>query len=1081
MTGNKAVAGQGSHASHNKGRRLNELTKGKLKNLVIPILFLDHQSRDLPTKEDISMLWNAPRGHPVHHTATNQSIRDFYLENSYGQLDINSTVIDWVEVSKTEAYYAAGESGGAAELMELLHEVLNTVDSLLDFSEFDENNDGYIDAIAFVHSGFGAEYGGYDEDDTFYTSRIWSHKWTIFSPSTWQYHPWESDEGVMVGDYHMETILNGVSGSTISTIAVGAHETGHFLGLPDLYDTDGSSSGIDTWGVMANSWGWDYTGDVPPSFSVWSKYVLGWISPFNLSQPGTYELNDIESNAEAFIISLPYADGEYLLIENRQPILADRQMPDGGLLIWHIDEMANSENNFEGFYGQSLWPENGYHYMVAVLQADGEFDLEQGYGADEGDIFSGSTDILHNSYSSHPSSLGYQYGIVTPAGFVIQNVSKGDGGVMSFTYAIDDSFSVNATGFECNDLLSVDMYDSWGDGWQGTVFQLFETPSFKAIQEVTLLDGSYDETCLNVKKDSCYYFEASMVGSWEPEVSWSICDSTGGVDDSLSFCLDINGTCYEADICAEYLPLYMYDTWGDGWNGATFDLYLLDSNTSLQTVTLLSGSEGVTCLMVDEGSCYRFESSLSGSYPSEVMFDLCDNVGIYGEHLDFCIDDNGDCFIPDECDGGSILLSQYDSYGDGWNGGEFSLYSAEITDDVVQSVGLQSGWHDDICLSTAVDSCYIFSMSHVGGWPSEISWGLCGITGYHDTQLSFCVDSGGACSNVSAETTEIQGEYSSWSWSSWSWSSWWYTTDYSWSSSWWYTYSSWDDYSDDCNSDLMLTAYDQYGDGWNGNAFALYLISNGNQSLVQTVEMLDGSYDYMCLNVTLEACYRLSHSKTGSWPSEVSYSLCGHMGSVDTNFEFCVDGFGTCLPSVTNAAYTTSDLIESSQFGVESSQYELCNETSLSVAKYDSFGDGWNGNEFTLYGYDKTTNATSWVPLQTVGMPDGNDGQSCLDVESGYCYRFKLSNEGSYGSEVSWEICDRMGDINTELAFCLDDNLNCYMDADAHTDHESSHETSEFLEELHEASVAPGTRGPFFLFLPLFILSYYWLPQSIFY
>jgi len=366
---------------HMPQRRLEVSTTGSLKNLVIPIRFSDHVDRLLPSREDIELLWNAPGGHPTWYESTNMSTRDFYFVNSY--------VLDWVTVSQEESYYAAGVSGGGFEINQLLNEVLNIVDTSLDFTMFDANGDNFIDAIAFVHSGYGAEFGGTDADGAYLDDRIWSHKYSILSVSSISNQPWTSQEGVMVFDYHMETILDGTSGSTISTIAVGAHETGHFLGLPDLYDTDDSSTGIGAWGVMAYSWGWDSTGEFPPSFSVWSKQKLGWIKPKNISQPGVYTLNDIETHDDAFIISSPYPEGEYLLIENRQPKLCDRQIPLGGLLIWHIDSWA-AGNNFEGYWGQDNWPENGLHYQVALLQADGEFDLEQGFGSDAGDIFSTS-------------------------------------------------------------------------------------------------------------------------------------------------------------------------------------------------------------------------------------------------------------------------------------------------------------------------------------------------------------------------------------------------------------------------------------------------------------------------------------------------------------------------------------------------------------------------------------------------------------------------------------------------------------------------------------------------------------------
>ncbi|CAM9124232.1 unnamed protein product, partial [Heterosigma akashiwo] len=104
---------------------------------------------------------------------------------------------------------------------------------------------------------------------------------------------------------------------------------------PDLYDTDGSSSGISTLGLMANSWGWDYSGEVPPSLSAWSKYKLGWISPVEITGAGSFSMERVQETGEAYIIkTLPFSDTEYLLVENRGDIGFDRQAPAAGLLVW---------------------------------------------------------------------------------------------------------------------------------------------------------------------------------------------------------------------------------------------------------------------------------------------------------------------------------------------------------------------------------------------------------------------------------------------------------------------------------------------------------------------------------------------------------------------------------------------------------------------------------------------------------------------------------------------------------------------------------------------------------------------------
>ena len=91
----------------------------------------------------------------------------------------------------------------------------------MNFTQFDVDGDKWIDAIGFLHSGYGAEWGGYDAYNKHYMNRIWSHKWGIY-PSAWT-----SFEGVSVSSYHISPSLWGSSGSAIGRIGVIAHETGH--------------------------------------------------------------------------------------------------------------------------------------------------------------------------------------------------------------------------------------------------------------------------------------------------------------------------------------------------------------------------------------------------------------------------------------------------------------------------------------------------------------------------------------------------------------------------------------------------------------------------------------------------------------------------------------------------------------------------------------------------------------------------------------------------------------------------------------------------------------------------------------
>lgn len=404
-------------------------SKGTIKNLVVMIRFSDHRGRTLPSKEDIEILFNRSGGDDL--LAPTGSVRDVYLENSYGQLTLDSDVTEWVDVPHSEQYYSDGVSGAGVKLSVALREALTLVDQTVDFRNYH--------SVSFVHSGYAAEWGGSDVDGTYFANRIWSHfSNKIFSNkawSSWWFSPqtWVSNEGVSISSYHIFSALWGTSGSSIGRVGVITHGAGHALGLPDLYDVDGGGAGIGSYGVMANPWGFDGSQLYPPHFSPWSKIKLGWITPTVIDNDGVYSLNASELNAEVFRVDQNFLSGEYLLIENRQPAGFDSDMPQGGLAIWHIDERAGYT---EGYPGQVGWPNNGKHYGIALLQADGQYDLEKANNqGDGGDVFhaDGMDSLDPGSFGTNPNTDAYQYGNIIDTGHSINNISA-SGSSMSFCF-----------------------------------------------------------------------------------------------------------------------------------------------------------------------------------------------------------------------------------------------------------------------------------------------------------------------------------------------------------------------------------------------------------------------------------------------------------------------------------------------------------------------------------------------------------------------------------------------------------------------------------------------------------------------
>ena len=96
-----------------------------------------------------------------------------------------------------------------------------------------------------------------------------------------------------------------------------------------------------------------------------------------------------------------------------------------------------------------------------------------------------------------------------------------------------------------------------------------------------------------------------------------------GVSDTLgpvTFCTNL---CDTTDLCT--YTMSMYDTYGDGWNGAEVSVYY---NGFLgQSFTFLTGDSSIVDFQVCSGTQIEVVNTQAGSYPSEVYYTLTDAAG----------------------------------------------------------------------------------------------------------------------------------------------------------------------------------------------------------------------------------------------------------------------------------------------------------------------------------------------------------------------------------------------------------------------------------------------------------------------
>lgn len=394
-----------------------------LRNLVILVEF-----PDLPhtwSRDEVDRLFNET-GFAEDGAAG--SVKDYFHEVSYNGLTVESVVTDWVMMDHGFAYYGEDLDGYDVRPADMVAEALTKLEAQgFDFSGLDADNDGVVDGLTVIHAGGGQEFIG--NNDRY----IWSHQWQLGSGVMY--------DGKLLLLYHTEPERRGwdsrPNSQGLTRIGVICHETGHLLGLPDLYDTGYDSKGAGNFCLMAGgSWNGNL-GAEPSHMSAWCKTSLGWVLPIEIGGSGVFMAPAVELTPAIYKLIGGFQPGEYFLLENRQGLGFDAGLPglERGLLIWHVDEQMTHNNNQK-------------HYRVDLEEASGTQHLELNEnGGDDLDYYRAGVQRRF-AKDTAPGNLSYGG---RPLGLDILGVSASSG-YMSFMVdgAASETGSVGAISYRYN-------------------------------------------------------------------------------------------------------------------------------------------------------------------------------------------------------------------------------------------------------------------------------------------------------------------------------------------------------------------------------------------------------------------------------------------------------------------------------------------------------------------------------------------------------------------------------------------------------------------------------------------------------
>lgn len=285
----------------------------------------------------------------------------YFYDASHGQYDPQFDVVGPVTVSQNMAYYGGNNSYGDKNPEAMIIEACKLVNDSVDFSLYDNDNDGIADFVYVIYAGYGEADGGA-------ANTIWPHQYYIY-----QYLNLDDTK------IYRYACSNEMDNYTKHHTGIGTfcHEFSHVLGLPDLYETDMNNlhdqKTMGQWSIL--DYGpYNNDGNTPPSYSAYERFFMGWLTPRLITEPENITLAELNESQEALLISssdqhnLIGNDPDpttFYLLENRQQTGWDEYLPGHGLMLTKI------QYNYNKWYNNTV-NNTATKMGVDLIEADGK-------------------------------------------------------------------------------------------------------------------------------------------------------------------------------------------------------------------------------------------------------------------------------------------------------------------------------------------------------------------------------------------------------------------------------------------------------------------------------------------------------------------------------------------------------------------------------------------------------------------------------------------------------------------------------------------------------------------------------------
>ena len=342
----------------------------KQKILVVPVQFSD----DTFSNKELSDIEIAFNGTSVQ--TGYESVQSYYNKSSYGKLDIDATIAPTYEATYASSYYQGKYPNDPEQI--ILNEIMSYFNDSIDFSEYDNNNDGYIDGIYLIYS-HEVIFGQLENDDPLNLWWAWcfqykSSRFEKYDNVRPGFYVWS---GV---DFFYETV-NSTKLNVNALVLI--HETGHMLGLEDYYDyySDvGPKGGLGSLDMMDENVG---------DHNSFSKIMLGWTTPMVINDSITVNIRPFSEYGDVLLIPAFWSESkdayfsEYILIEYYSPssidalFIGNRYFSKSGIRMFHVSAELGKNTSFNGYGSLHLNDNSDSTYkLIRYLDASKNNEIE---------------------------------------------------------------------------------------------------------------------------------------------------------------------------------------------------------------------------------------------------------------------------------------------------------------------------------------------------------------------------------------------------------------------------------------------------------------------------------------------------------------------------------------------------------------------------------------------------------------------------------------------------------------------------------------------------------------------------------